>query len=188
MTESSIFEPTGRAVAYVDEGEGPVTLVLIPGRGLDADVLGVISHYLAEEAGFRVVRIDSGSQGEETLEERVADTLAVIDHLGIEDTWIGGHGLGGTVARTFANAHTDRVNGLLLLGVEDVDIPLPPVMPVLIIQGSDDEVTVPATGDKLQATAPERASLKTLEGADHLFPATHPVDAAVIIEEYLDWD
>lgn len=188
VTESSIFEPAGRAVAYADEGEGPVTLVLIPERGLDADVLGVISHYLAEEAGFRVVKVDTGSEGVAALDERVADTLAVLDHLGIEDTWIGGHGFGGTVARAFAAAHTDRVNGLLLLGAEDVDIPLAPAIPVLIVQGSDDTVTLPGTGERLQATAPERASVKTLDGADHFFPATHPVQAAVLIEEYLDWD
>ncbi|MGW8484392.1 alpha/beta fold hydrolase [Microbacterium sp. NPDC055903] len=188
MTESSIFDPAGRAVAYVDEGEGPVTLVLVPGRGLDEDVLGVIAHYLAEEAGFRVVKIATGIEGPATLEERVADTLAVLDHLGIKDTWIGGHGFGGTVARVFAAAHADRVNGLLLLGAEDVDIPLAPVIPVLIIQGSDDAVTLPETGERLHATAPERASIRTIDGGDHLFPTTHPIETAVIVEEYLDWD
>ncbi len=188
MTESSIFDPTGRAVAYGDEGEGPVTLVLVPGRGLDEDVLGVVSHYLAEEAGFRVVKIATGIEGEASLEERVADTLAVLDHLGVDDAWIGGHGFGGTVARVFVAAHPDRANGLLLLGAEDIDLPLAPLVPVLIIQGSDDAVTLAETGERLYATAPERASIRTLDGADHLFPTTHPIETAVIIEEYLDWD
>jgi pimeloyl-ACP methyl ester carboxylesterase len=147
----------------------------------------VVSHYLVEEAGFHVVRIGL-RDGSEGIDERVRDAAAVIDHLGLDHTWIGGHGAGGTVARAFAAAHHDRVNGLLLLGVEDEDIALAPVIPVLIIQGADDDVTLPVHGERLQSTAPERASVKNLDGAGHLFPLTHPIDTAFIIEEYLDWD
>ena len=187
MTDISTFEPEGRAVPFVDEGEGPVTLVLVTERALESDGLGVVSHYLAEEAGFRVVRVGTRAGGA-SHEERATDALAVIDDLGIDDTWIGGYGVGGTTARVFAAAHADRVNGLLLLGVEDVDIALAPVIPVLMVQGTADEVTPAANAEKLQATAPERASIKTLDGADHFFPVTHPFDTGVIIEEYLDWD
>lgn len=186
MTEIQTFEPDGRAIPFLVEGEGPVPLVLLPEPGKDS-ALGVVGHYLAEEAGFHVIRIGYRA-GEPTLDERVEDTVAVIDHLGLDHTWIGGHGFGGTVARAAVAAHADRANGLLLLGVEDAGIPLPPVIPVLIIQGTADDVTVPANGESLQATAPERASVKSLDGAGHLFPLTHPVETAVIIEEYLDWD
>ena len=135
MTDTQIFEPDGRAIPFAVEGEGPVSLVLLRERDLGADGLGVISHYLVEEAGFHVVRVDTRADSD-SLDERVQDVVAVIDHLGLEHTWIGGHGAGGTVARAFAASHHDRVNGLLLLGVEDNDIPLAPVIPVLIIQGS----------------------------------------------------
>ena len=101
---------------------------------------------------------------------------------------VGGHGFGGTVARAFAAAHTDRSNGVLLLGVEEAEIPLARAIPVLIVQGTDDDVTPPAHGERLQATAPERASIKTIHGGDHGFPSTHPIETAVVIEEYLDWD
>lgn len=188
MTETQIFEPEGRAIPFVDEGEGPVKLVLVQERGLAADVLGVISHYLAEEAGFHVVRIGHRADGGDiSLEDRVDDLMAVIDHVGLEDTWIGGHGFGGTIARAATTAHTGRANGLLLLGVEDVDIPLAPAIPVLIVQGTEDTVTPAVQAERLQATAPERASIKTIDG-DHLFPMNHPIDTAVVIEEYLDWD
>ena len=191
MTDTQIFEPDGRAIPFVDEGDGPVKLVLIQERDLAADVLGVVTHYLAEEAGFHVLRIGHRAEvkGEDvSLDARVEDALAVIDHAGLGDTWIGGHGFGGTVARAFALAHSDRVNGLALLAVEQNDILLAPVMPVLIIQGTDDLVTPFANGEQLQATTPERASVKSIDGADHLFPMTHPIETAVVIEEYLDWD
>ncbi len=190
MAENGIVEVADRAVSYAVEGEGPVSLVLIPERGLDADALGVVSHYLAQEAGFRVVRVGVSAlqAGAGAVNERVGDVVAVMDHLGLGRAWIGGHGSGGTVAREVAAAHTDRVNGLLLLGVEDEPLPLPPAIPVLIIQASDDDITPPSNAERLQSAASDRASIKRIEGADHLFPLTRPVETAVAIEEYLDWD
>lgn len=187
MTDTQIFEPDGRAIPFAVEGEGPVSLVLIAEGELGSDGLAVISHYLVEEAGFHVVRIGSRAESA-SIEERVEDAAAVLDHIGLVHAWIGGHGAGGTVARVFAASHTDRTNGLLLLGVEDENIPLAPLMPVLIIQGADDDITPPAHGERLQATAPERASVKRIDGAGHRFPLTHPIQTAFIIEEYLDWD
>lgn len=179
MAQNSIFEPDGRAVEYVHEGDGPVGLVLIHGIGRTGEVLGVVAHYLATEAGFQVVQIGA---------EDVDDVIAVMDHLGLADAWIGGHGSGGTLARRVVAEYQERSNGLLLMGVEDEDIPLAPALPVLIVQATDDDVTPPANGEHLQATAPERASIKTVDGADHDFPMTFPIETAVIIEEYLDWD
>ncbi len=174
---------------FVEEGEGPVTLALITNRALEADGLGVIAHYLAEEAGFRVIRIGARAAADGiTASDRAADAAAVLAHLGIADTWIGGHGHGGTVARVFAAQHHELVNGLLLLGVEDEQIALASGIPVLIIQAENDEVTHAAHAEALQATAPERASIARIAGADHYFPATHPIETAVVIEEYLDWD
>ena len=187
MTVTTIFEPAGRAIPFAVEGEGPVSLVLFSDSDLETDGLAVISHYLVEEAGFHVVRIGSPAHSP-SLEERVEGAVAVLSEISLEHTWVGGHGAGGAVARSFAGSHTERTNGLLLLGVDDDERTLPPLMPVLIIQGSEDEVTPRSNGERLQATAPERASVKNLDGAGHHFPRTHPIQTAFIIEEYLDWD
>jgi pimeloyl-ACP methyl ester carboxylesterase len=187
MTDTQIFEPEGRAIPFVDEGDGPVKLVLIQEKGLAADVLGVAAHYLAEEAGFHVLRIGHRAAADATLAERVEDVIAVIDHVGIDDTWVGGHGFGGTIARALVAAHADRANGLLLLGVEDVDIEVAPAIPVLIVQGTEDTDTPAENAEALHATIPDRSSIKTIVG-DHLFPMHHPIETGVIIEEYLDWD
>lgn len=187
MTQQSIFEHDGRAVPYIVEGEGPIGLVLIAAGSLDADPLGVVAHYLAEEAGFHVVRIGADATSTDH-DQRAADTIALMHHLGFDDAWIGGYGAGGTVARIATAAHPDRANGLLLLGVEDEDVELAPMIPVLIIQGADDQILPGANAERLQSTAPERVSIKTIAGADHRFPLTHLMDTAVTIEEYLDWD
>ncbi|MDQ4213968.1 alpha/beta hydrolase [Microbacterium capsulatum] len=187
--ENSVFEPEGRAIPYVDEmseGDGPA-LVLIPGRGLEGGALGSVAHILAGE-GIRVLRIGSRGSGDVSVEEWAADASDVMDHVGIGATWIGGHGVGGTVARTLSAQRTDRALGVLLLGVEDVDAPIAPSVPVLIIQGSADEVMPAANGEKLRDAMSERASVVTIEGGGHLFPVSDPVDTAFAIEDYLAWD
>ena len=191
VTQQHILEPDGRAIPYVEEGDGPVALVLISGLVLESDGLGAVSHYLANEAGFHVVRIgprDGSDIADTPVDERAEDALAVIDHLGLPHAWIGGYGSGGTMARVFAAQHSERVNGLVLLRVEEKQIQLPPVIPVLIVQGAEDALTPPSNGEQLRTAAPERTSVTTIDGADHLFPMSHPIEAAMVIEEYLDWD
>lgn len=195
MTQNHTFEPDGRAVAYADEGDGPA-LVLLPGRDLSIETLATLAHVLTEE-GFRVVRIGhrrpgggGGSARPATVDGLAQDVVDVLDHIDLADAWVGGHAFGGSVARAVSAGHVDRVNGVLLLGVEaDLEgSSLAPGVPVLAIQGSDDPVLPPANGERLQAEAPDRVSVVTIAGAGHLFPSTHAGETAGEIEDYLDWD
>lgn len=121
MTATQTFEPDGRAIPYVDEGKGP-GLVLIPSLGLNVGALGTLATSLVR-ADFRVVRIGSrrpsaASAPAPSLHDLAQDVVDVMDGVGLADAWIGGHAFGGAVARTVSRDHTDRVDGVLLLGVE----------------------------------------------------------------------
>lgn len=65
---------------------------------------------------------------------------------------------------------------------------LAPAVPVLVIQGTDDGLTPPQNGERLQASAPDRVSVVSVDGGGHLFPVTHVGATAWPIEDYLDWD
>ena len=65
---------------------------------------------------------------------------------------------------------------------------LAPAVPVLVIQGTEDRLTPPANGERLQASAPDRVSVVSVEGGGHLFPVTHVGATSWPIEDYLDWD
>lgn len=121
MVDNHIFEPDGRAIPYAVEGEGPA-LVLIAGQGLNISYLSVLARLIAE-TDFRVVRIGSRRAGDSTAElsivDLVGDVTDLMDHLAIADAWVGGHAFGGAIARELALAHHDRVNGVMLLGVDD---------------------------------------------------------------------
>ena len=180
-----IFEPDGSAIAYIDEGVGPA-VVLIPETGQDIGSLGTLASILVEE-DFRVVRLAPLDPSVD-IHVLARAVVAIMDAAGIDHAWIGGHGFGGTVARTVPADHHDRVNGVLLMAPERADIPLAADIPVLVIHGTDDEVTPLAESERLVASAPALASLKQVEGAGHLFPATHPGETSWFIEDYLDWD
>lgn len=193
MAESRIFEAEGRAIPVLDEGLGPA-IVLLPGTTLGLDDFAALSHSVSAE-DFRVLRIGSRASLDETagFEQLAQDVVDVLDDLGIEDAWIGGHAGGGTVARFVALGHHDRVNGVLLFGVEvgsESDaLPEPAAgIPVLVIQGSEDTVTPPANAEALQASAPGLVSVVPIDGAGHLAPVTHVGETSWAIEDYLDWD
>jgi pimeloyl-ACP methyl ester carboxylesterase len=218
VTDIQIFEPDGRAIPYAVEGNGPA-VVLIAGRGLNIAYLGTLAHSVSLE-DFRVVRIGSRrpSGAVASMNDLAQDVADVMAHLGIDHAWVGGHAFGGSVARVVALDHHDRVNGVLLLGVEGAapaaiftDLPekfrdaeveslqsaaresweLPPLaqgVPVLVIQGTEDGITPPANGEELQTSAPELVSVVPIEGGGHMFPATHIGATSWAIEDYLDWD
>ncbi|MFB2583954.1 alpha/beta hydrolase [Herbiconiux liukaitaii] len=164
-------------VASAEEGNGPA-VVLVAERGEGIGPLAALAHSVAQE-DFRVVRIAA---------ETVQEVVEVLDELQVADAWIGGHGFGGTIARGVALEHHDRVNGVILLGVESAATELAEGIPVLVIQASLDEVNPPARGDALQAAAPGLVSVVAVEGADHRFPTTHAGETSWAIEDYLDWD
>ena len=120
VTKLEIFEPDRRAIPYLDQGEG-FTVVLLPAEGLNIASLGMLASVLVEE-GFRVVRIGnrrpSGDEAPVTMHDLAQDVVEVMDRIGLPaESWVGGHGFGGAVARTVAHDHAGRVSGVLLLGV-----------------------------------------------------------------------
>ena len=114
MTAATLqtFEPDGRAISYIDEGTGPA-LVLIPETGQEIGSLGTLASILVEE-DFRVVRL-APLDPDTDVHELARAVVDVMDAVGLDHSWIGGHGFGGTVARTVPADHHDRVNGVLLL-------------------------------------------------------------------------
>lgn len=118
VTERQIFEADGRAIPFIDEGVGPA-LVLLPAAGLDFTYLGTLASILVEE-DFRVLRVGSRRPGDAavTMHDLAQDVIDVMTAVGLDEAWIGGHAFGGALARTVALDHTDRVSGVLVLGVE----------------------------------------------------------------------
>src|SRR5512138_2896227 len=121
-------------IAYRVFGNGPGDIVLVPGTVSHVELyweLPANAYLLKRLASFaRVIVFHKRGQGlsdrvaDQTLEERVADVLAVMNAAGSERATVYGWSEGGQLSLTLAATHTERVSGLVLYGsYPSIDVP-----------------------------------------------------------------
>lgn len=103
-------------------GDGPALIMMHGGLGLDhtyfrpafdqlSDIANVV--YYDHRCNGRSAPLAEGG-ADLTLENLVADTIGLLDDLGIERATLLGHSYGGFIAQLVAAAHPDRLSGLVL--------------------------------------------------------------------------
>jgi pimeloyl-ACP methyl ester carboxylesterase len=113
-----LAEVPGGSIAAWQSGAGPDALVLHGGPGL-SDYTAPLAAEL--DADCRVTRYQqrglapSTHSGPFTIEQHVADAVAVLDAAGIDRAYVVGHSWGGHLALHLAVAHPDRLLGLVLV-------------------------------------------------------------------------
>ncbi|OGO50991.1 MAG: hydrolase [Chloroflexi bacterium RBG_16_68_14] len=113
-------------IAYRVVGDGPHDIVLIPGMTSHVELFWEFptnEYLLRRLASFsRVIVFDKRGQGlsdrvgEQTLEERIGDVLAVMDAVGSEHATICGWSEGGAMSLLFAATYPERTSALVLFG------------------------------------------------------------------------
>lgn len=118
MTAGRLRTKDGCLLAYEDSGEG-VTVLWQHGLGADrrqpAEVFPVV-------AGIRRLTLECRGHGESELGDPArlsiatfqADTLSLLDHLGIDQAIVGGISLGAAITMRLAALYPHRVAGLIL--------------------------------------------------------------------------
>jgi len=114
----------GIELAYERRGRG-IPLLLIHGYPLDHSIWNDIVPLL--ENDFDVILPDVRGFGESTtidspysISDIASDLAALLDSLGVEQTTLAGHSMGGYVALAFAKSFPDRINGLALVSSQAV--------------------------------------------------------------------
>ncbi len=117
MMEKITFD--GIRLAYLRRGKG-TPLMLVHGYPLDHTIWDEIVPLLEDE--FDLILPDLRGFGESrmaetpyTLTDMAGDLLALLNHLGIEQTCLAGHSMGGYIALAFACAWPGRLRGLGLV-------------------------------------------------------------------------
>jgi pimeloyl-ACP methyl ester carboxylesterase len=109
-------------IAYDVFGSGePVVLVCGCGQPAMAWHLAMVPALV--DAGFQVVTFDnrgvepsSSPAPPYSVADMVADTLGLLDHLGMDEVRMAGHSMGGWIVETMAIRHPERVRGAALMG------------------------------------------------------------------------
>ena len=107
----------GGTLSYDVSGAGP-PIVFVAGLGERGTYR--MAQVAAFSSAFQVVTFDhrgvGASEGQPPykVEQWAADTLRLIDHLGLDRVHLVGHSTGGTIAQVLAADHSDRVASLVL--------------------------------------------------------------------------
>jgi len=107
----------GRTLSYDVSGAG-APIVFVAGLGERSTYW--TAQVAAFSSAFQVVTFDhrgvGASEGQPPykVEQWAADTLRLIDHLGLDRVHLVGHSTGGTIAQVLAADHSDRVASLVL--------------------------------------------------------------------------
>jgi pimeloyl-ACP methyl ester carboxylesterase len=107
---------------YTEYGAGDRWVVLIHGQLMPRRMHAPLARAIAAE-GFHVVTVDLLGHGRSdrpvdakdySMTAFGAQVVALLDHLGADEAVVGGTSLGANVSLEVADAHPDRVRGLLL--------------------------------------------------------------------------
>lgn len=112
--------PSGQTVGYSDSGVGD-PVVLLPGSAVDHTIFAPGGQITAIAEHFRTLGLDWRGTGESSRDETgytaatvVADVIAALDTLGIDQAAFVGMSHGATIAQLVAARHPERVSGLVL--------------------------------------------------------------------------
>jgi pimeloyl-ACP methyl ester carboxylesterase len=113
----------GQSIYYEDSGGSGPPVILAHGFLMDQSLFDAQVAALAP--AFRVIRWDARGFGKTVTDGRpftywdaAADTIGLLDHLGIERAVVGGMSQGGFASLRAALAHPDRVKALVLISTE----------------------------------------------------------------------
>jgi len=118
----AFFRHDGHRLAYTVYGEGPRTTVLLPGLLLSQRMHVPLARELAER-GNRVVTFDFLGHGRSDrprdmraygMEIFAEQTVALLDHLELDDAAVLGTSLGANVALNIAEQAPERLRGLVI--------------------------------------------------------------------------
>lgn len=111
--------PDGQTIAYVDQGQGPQTIIFI--HGLGSYLPAWNKNIAALSQSYRTIALDLPGYGKSSKENAqvsmkgYADAvLALMDELKLEQAVLAGHSMGGQIAITAALQAPERVQKLIL--------------------------------------------------------------------------
>jgi hypothetical protein len=152
------------------DADATTGLVYSPGARVDVRATAAVLRPLAE-AGYLVVVLKEPLGIALTSPDQSAGAIAAFD--GVESWVVGGHSLGGVAASSFAAAHDDVVDGLLLHASYPLGDMADAGLRVTSVWGSRDGLTTAEDVEASRAELPAGTTFVEVPGAVHAFFADY---------------
>jgi proline iminopeptidase len=125
----------GTTLAYFEKGSGPPVVLLAGGYALAHGYLSPIGDALAvahrvilpDQRGTGLSKLVEYNRTTVNLEKLVADLETLRTHLGLRKLNLLGHSWGGMLAMSYAVAHPNRVESIVLVGSGGMDLAFMPL-------------------------------------------------------------
>jgi pimeloyl-ACP methyl ester carboxylesterase len=125
----------GTTLAYFEKGSGPPVVLLAGGYALShgylepiADALAVTHRViLPDQRGTGLSKLGEYNRATLNLDKLVEDLDALRMHLGLRKLNLMGHSWGGMLAMSYAAAHPNRIESMVLVGSGGMDLAFLPL-------------------------------------------------------------
>jgi hypothetical protein len=165
-----VRETSGWYAFVPRDGDATTGLVYSPGARVDVRATAAVLRPLAE-AGYVVVALKEPLGIALTSPDQSASAIAAFDEV---SSWVvGGHSLGGVAASSFAAAHDDVVDGLLLHASYPLGDMSGADVRVTSVWGSRDGLTTAEDVEASRATLPAGTTFVEVPGGVHAFFADY---------------
>ena len=161
----SVFTSENGNVVFEPEN-ATVGLIFYPGGKVDHNAYQLLMSELARE-GILCVLVEMPFRLA-VFDINAADGIQK-QYPEIEDWYIGGHSLGGSMAASYLSDHADEYEGLILLGSYSTADLSDTELDVLSIYGSEDMVLNREKYDKNKSNLPEDFTEVIIEGGCHAY-------------------
>lgn len=139
-------------------------IIFYPGGKVDPDAYAPLLNQLAQE-GYHVFLIEMPLDLA-VLNINAADAI-IQEYDGIEDWYIAGHSLGGSMAASYSSNHSEKIQGLILLAAYSTADLTDTQLDVLSIVATEDEVLNEESYMDNLANLPEDYQELVIEGGNH---------------------
>lgn len=166
LTSTETVHVSGKdPVRFTPEKEQKnIGIIYYPGGKVEEEAYAPLMQQLADE-GYTVFLVDMPF-GLAVFDINAAEAI-IENHPEITEWYLAGHSLGGSMAAIFAENHADKLAGLILLASYSTADLSQSGMPVLSIQGSEDQVIDQEKIAEYRSMLPEEQVEVVIEGGNH---------------------
>ena len=184
----TVFEEKNEQIVFMPE-EVKAGLIFYPGGKVQYEAYAPLMAELAEQGILCVLLHMPGNLA--VLNMNAADGI-LGEYPDVEEWYIGGHSLGGSMAASYIDKHAEELDGLVLLAAYSTADLTGDGVKVISVFGSEDKVLNEEKYKEYRGNLPEDFYEEIIEGGNHAYFGMYGMqegdgDAGITVEEQIQY-